>query len=359
VGPAAAPAGSSSPPIMIGRLVRSDGGRVAPANPWGGVVDCCVDRFHSPVGNPFTSLSVQCACDAYASLMARLMCYYLASSAASATLSLQDLAAQVRDLPSACLPAESLFIQTLLRALATTHDVRLHDYALAYEPRRAMLWLVEAAIRSCEGASLRLLCWCRDDLDTDRSLIRRRPCHATVLVSAIHSLLAAGPSLEGSLVLRAGDWDVASIFSCHPPLVAAALATFTWPISDVDELDRLLADSHAAPNVLVACEFTGAISSQLRSQWGWDVLSVDSRAASVQGLHCVLDIRLVLRRRRWRAVFAFPPCTHQTLVDRHTRSYKELDGRAFWGIALVILLKNPPKNRFNARWRRRSRAPRL
>jgi len=41
-------------------------------------------------------------------------------------------------------------------------------------------------------------------------------------------------------------------------------------------------------------------------------------------------------RTRWRAVFAFPPCTHQTLTDRFTRHYKELDGRTFWGIALFI-----------------------
>jgi hypothetical protein len=335
VGPVAAHwAGSSLPPISVGRLARRDGGAAAPAYQLEGAVDYLVDRFCSPVGNPFISLSARCACDAFSSLMALLVRCYLGTISSVSTYALQDLVARLRDCPPACRSAEALFFQAQLRSLSAIHGVRLHDYASTFDPRGAVVWLLEAALRTRDGASLRLLCWCRDDQDTRA----QRPCHASVLASTLRSLLVSRPPLSHSLSLRAGDWEVADIFLSHPPPVAAFLATFFWPIADVATLDRLQPDSTMAPDVLVACEFPGAVSSQLRSRWGWGVLSVDSRAASSPGLHCVLDVRLVLCRRRWRAVFAFTPCTHQTLVDRFTRSYKEQDGRSFWGIAFFIFL---------------------
>jgi hypothetical protein len=144
-----------------------------------------------------------------------------------------------------------------------------------------------------------------------------------------------GASLRASPLL-AGDWRVPHIFSEYAPETAAVLATFEWPISDKASLGRLLSDPPASPEVLVACEFTGAVASEVRSQWGCLVLSVDTRPAPVPGLHATLDLHFVLHRRRWRSVFAFPPCTHQTLADRFTRHHKELDGRTFWGIAFFI-----------------------
>jgi hypothetical protein len=63
--------------------------------------------------------------------------------------------------PPACRSAEALFFQAQLRSLSAIHGVRLHDYASTFDPRGAVVWLVEAALRIRDGASLRLLCWCR------------------------------------------------------------------------------------------------------------------------------------------------------------------------------------------------------
>jgi hypothetical protein len=98
-----------------------------------------------------------------------------------------------------------------------------------------------------------------------------------------------------------------------------------WPIHDEASLCRLLTHPTASLEVLIACEFTGMVSAEVRTQWRCLVLSVDTRPASVPGLYSTLDLRLVLLR----AIFAFPPCTHQTLADRFTRHLKELDRRTF------------------------------
>ena len=136
--------------------------------------------------------------------------------------------------------------------------------------------------------------------------------------------------------MMCGDWPLSDIISAWPKPIADELATFVWPINSVAELDRLLACTYASPRNVTGGEFTRTVAREVERLHGEVTLSVDLRAALYPGVHARLDMRLVLHRKRWHRAFAFPPCTHQTLSDTTARTAKQLDGRMFWGILLVI-----------------------
>jgi hypothetical protein len=137
--------------------------------------------------------------------------------------------------------------------------------------------------------------------------------------------------------VRAGDWPVADIFLRWPNHIATRLATYQWPITTLGEAERLIADVILDVRDLVVCEFTAATRDANQRLHGVVTLSVDLRASLVPGVHACLDARVIVSLRpRWRRVYAFPPCTHQTLSDTLSRRFKEQDGRMFWGILFVI-----------------------
>jgi hypothetical protein len=137
--------------------------------------------------------------------------------------------------------------------------------------------------------------------------------------------------------LAAGDWLVADIFRRWPDHIAMRLATYHWPITTRGEAERLIADEVLNIRDLVICEFTAATREANQLRHGVVTLSVDLRASLVPGVHACLDARVVVSLRpRWRRVYAFPPCTHQTLSDTRSRRFKEQDGRMFWGILFVL-----------------------
>ena len=121
-----------------------------------------------------------------------------------------------------------------------------------------------------------------------------------------------------------------------PPEVVAELATFCWPLTTLDEVRRLFACRHASPANACAGEFTRAVARRVEATFGELTLTMDRRAALRPGMHTCLDMQLVLHLKRWHRVFAFPPCTHQTLSDTTSRLAKMADGRMFWGILLVL-----------------------
>ena len=133
-----------------------------------------------------------------------------------------------------------------------------------------------------------------------------------------------------------GDWPRSDIYARWPLAIAHELASFTWPITSLEELLRLLECEHASPSDVCGGEFTAAIRSENERVHGVVTLSVDLRASLVPGVHACLDMRLVLSRKRWLRAYLFPPCTHQTLSDTTCRELKEQDGRMFWGILFVI-----------------------
>ena len=115
----------------------------------------------------------------------------------------------------------------------------------------------------------------------------------------------------------------------------AELASFTWPLTSLAEVGRLLHCSHIAPTDLVGFEFSGAVRSSLEAV-GRRALSVDYRECELGGMHAMLDVRDVLALQRWSRVFLFPPCFQQLRADEDCLQAKIDDGRAFWGCALVI-----------------------
>jgi hypothetical protein len=134
-----------------------------------------------------------------------------------------------------------------------------------------------------------------------------------------------------------GDWERAAIFASWPQAIALELASFVWPIRELPELLRLLHDlQHATPVSVCGGEFTATTRVENERLHNEVTLSVDLRPSLVPGVHACLDMRLVLREKKWHRAFLFPPCTHQTLSDTTSRSEKEQDGRMFYGILFVI-----------------------
>lgn len=94
---------------------------------------------------------------------------------------------------------------------------------------------------------------------------------------------------------RAGDWALSDIFERHPPEIAGILATFEWPIADVEALARLFSLLPKDRWALVGCEFTASVRQALEVHTELLALSVDKRRSEVPGMHSSLDLRRVLR----------------------------------------------------------------
>ena len=135
-----------------------------------------------------------------------------------------------------------------------------------------------------------------------------------------------------------GDWPLADIGRRWAPAIAQELASFAWPLTALDEVRRLLRCKALRLRDVCAFEFTAAVRERNELVHGVPTLSIDLRPSLVPGIHACLDARAVLPLRAWRRLYAFPPCTHQVLSDTTGRVAKELDGRMFWGIMLVIWL---------------------
>ena len=137
------------------------------------------------------------------------------------------------------------------------------------------------------------------------------------------------------------DVDVEAAVLQHDAQSAAWLAerrerdSFTWPLTTVEEVRRLLACEFIAPTDLVGFEFSGAVHDALVAA-GRRVLTVDYRSCEHSGLHACMDVRAVLPLQRWSRVYLFPPCFQQLRADADCLQAKIADGRAFWGCALVL-----------------------
>ncbi|KAL3928373.1 MAG: hypothetical protein SGPRY_002413 [Prymnesium sp.] len=90
-----------------------------------------------------------------------------------------------------------------------------------------------------------------------------------------------------------------------------------------------------SPTILVACEFSGTLSSALRRQ-GFSVLTADLRPSDHSPVHYQGDVRDVLHLRRWERFYAFPPCFQQLRGDTQCLPSKIQDGRAYWGCLLAL-----------------------
>ena len=85
---------------------------------------------------------------------------------------------------------------------------------------------------------------------------------------------------------------------------------------------------------LVVFEFSGAVTTRLAR--AHVVMSVDKRAAEHQGAHYQGDVRDIIDLCWWEAIYFLGPNCFQHLRRDPTLWAKKLDGRAFWGGAMVI-----------------------
>ena len=152
----------------------------------------------------------------------------------------------------------------------------------------------ELAQRVRAGARLALQCpGCREPLHPDR-------CHGVVLASAIAEQVASPP---------------------------------TRPLT-LDEVRSLLR-ADGAPTVLVACEFSGALTRALQTA-GFCTLSCDFRPALHRFPHYLGDVRDVVGLRHWERAYFFPNCFQHLRGDEQCLPFKIDDCRAFWAAAMVL-----------------------
>ena len=217
---------------------------------------------------------------------------------------------------------------------AQAHGVRVRSDIHKDAASELMLWLLQNIRLLSSGYKLRLLYNYRLggalQCELCAKVLAGGLLHAHTHTKASHSLPLH------TLTLLCGDWPLSDICSKFSHAIAQELSSFRWPIDTKLEVERLLGLAHAAPTDIVGGEFTAAIREENARRHGCVTLSVDLRASITPGVHATLDLRLVLPLKHWRRVYAFPPCTHQTLSDTTSHQSKQADGRTFWGIAFVI-----------------------
>eukprot|EP00900_Chrysochromulina_parva_P014463 jgi/Chrpa1/23017/Chrysochromulina_OHIO_Genome00024650-RA len=107
----------------------------------------------------------------------------------------------------------------------------------------------------------------------------------------------------------------------------------TRPLT-LEEVQSLLRADNA-PTVLVACEFSGALTRALQTA-GFCTLSCDFRPALHRFPHYLGDVRDVVGLRHWERAYFFPNCFQHLRGDEQCLPFKIDDCRAFWAAAMVL-----------------------
>ena len=105
------------------------------------------------------------------------------------------------------------------------------------------------------------------------------------------------------------------------------------PLTLADVRGLLLSDE--APTILVACEFSGALTIALQAR-GLRTLSCDLRPALHHFPHYLGDVRDIVGLRYWERAYFFPNCFQHLRGDEHCLHLKIHDCRAFWAGAMVL-----------------------
>lgn len=219
-------------------------------------------------------------------------------------------------------------------ALARRHGVKVSQEGKLFDMAMAWTYLLQAA--SADGP----LVATGPTGPSPQGTLGHRRC-ADSLWGAV-AWLRAHLTRQGRLPKvpsqKAGDWLLSDIFAKWPGPIAAELAARRWPLTDVEEVEALLAAPNASPRAVVAFEFTGAVRDAYSQHWHYTrvAISVDTRTSIAPGPHICMDVREVLWRKRWEDAYMHPPCTHHILSDTKAALAKQLDGRAFWGVALFL-----------------------
>ena len=117
---------------------------------------------------------------------------------------------------------------------------------------------------------------------------------------------------------------------------AAEFASFTWPLTTIAEVKRLLASPHLSPTWLLLGEFSGAWASEVERVRGVVTLAVDRRPPASTCIAYCGEFDDVLHLQRWAFVCAWPSCTHVAQSNARALRAKEMDGRTFWGLVGIL-----------------------
>ena len=117
---------------------------------------------------------------------------------------------------------------------------------------------------------------------------------------------------------------------------AAEFASFTWPLTTVAEVKRLLTASHIRPTWLLLGERHGTWGASLETRRGVVTLAVDQQAPTTVCLAYQGAFQDVLHLAEWDGLCAWPSCTHQAHSNGPLLSVKSNDGRMFFGLVGVL-----------------------
>ena len=238
------------------------------------------------------------------------------------------------------------------RPLAMQELIELN---VSHWPEHAMHGL-ERTVESWRQLIVRPDCWTDVAFTQLAADLRRAHIHLIAVddLSKVWDMGTISPcnGVQGTALVEVGVWynrhfvavvDALPAAGAEPPELhasqpssgAAAEPGFTFPITTLDEVRRLLR-SRNPPTDLCGFEFSGAQRSALEAK-GRVALSADERDCVIGGMHFKGDVRPLLTITVWQRAYLFPPCFQQLRGDLDCIELKIEDGRAFWGSAMVLL----------------------
>ena len=178
-----------------------------------------------------------------------------------------------------------------------------------------------------------------DDLSTLGNLGVILPCSQTVPTALLEVGMWIGRHLVAVVTAdgtsgRAAPGQVGGARPYEPPAIP--------PLTLQGVRDLLL--TAEAPTVLVACEFSGALTTVLQAQ-GHRTLSCDLRPALHRFPHYQGDVRAIVGLQRWERAYFFPNCFQHLRGDDRCLPFKIDDCRAFWAAAMVLWCLSCPHAR--------------
>jgi hypothetical protein len=142
------------------------------------------------------------------------------------------------------------------------------------------------------------------------------------------------PCLPGASPLTAGGyarpWERSTAASLEH-------ASFTWPLTTIAEVRRLLSSHHLRPTWLMLGDASATWTCQMETTHGITALVVDRRSLDSPCLGYRGEFADIIPLARWDGICAWPSCTHQAVSNSSLLSVKEQDGRMFFGILGVLI----------------------
>ena len=157
------------------------------------------------------------------------------------------------------------------------------------------------------------------------------PCNQTIPVALLEVSMWVGRHLV-AVITADGTAGSASAYMVLPNPPSPPQPR---PPLSLQEVRALILDPANAPTILVACEFSGALTKALQSR-GLRTLSCDLRPALHSFPHYLGDVRDIVGLQLWERAYFFPNCFQHLRGDDRCLHLKIDDCRAFWAAAMVL-----------------------